>query len=511
MGATTNLSVLTLCDSTTGLAGSSGGLDTQDKKQGTGSYTYQTPKNGIGDGNFTPASAVDMSGTDMHLIWWMQCAVMASCELLNTSTTASGLMCKIESSGGSKTFHVAGRDTWGGEWKPFILDYNRTTEIFETVGTLDLTAVTKISFLTDNSNSGTIRIIDNTWLDAIRYGVPTITVTGADVNYRTAATEDRLSTNMWGIAEYKNGVITLQGRIDIDDGGGTTTFNSTNEKIAFADDFVSSGLYKLDFTGSGNTVVIKGLNAFSSGTNENTRPTFNAGGTVGSFTMSGSNFDRIKVPTFKAGQDIQTTVFNNTYKIIPSTATFKVNTISNSLDTVGALLFPTDDTNFSDCKFINNLNSIEYASGSDSTAPTLYGHDFDDVGGQYDINNTSGATIEMIISGGGNANSYDPGGDIVTFSNPKSFKFTVNPSITGYEWRLYYVTAIGSLDGSVEQAGEESATLDNQTFNYNYSTDQPMAVQIIALASDKEEEISYYTLKNANQDVEIILTQDTNN
>jgi len=93
-----------------------------------------------------------------------------------------------------------------------------------------------------------------------------------------------------------------------------------------------------------------------------------------------------------------------------------------------------------------------------------------------------------------------------------SYKFTVNPSIIDYEWRLYSVTAIWSLAWSVELDWEENATADNQTYNYTHTWDIFIAVQIISQPDhDYEEEIYYDTLTNTNKDITINLTSDTNN
>lgn len=103
-------------------------------------------------------------------------------------------------------------------------------------------------------------------------------------------------------------------------------------------------------------------------------------------------------------------------------------------------------------------------------------------------------------------------GTVVIVAGQKSFKFTLSPSLLNYEWRIYTVTALGSLNGAVEVDGEESATADNQTYNYTYSVDQPIAVQIINQPdNDYEEKVVYFTLVNSNQDVTINLNADNNN
>jgi len=103
-------------------------------------------------------------------------------------------------------------------------------------------------------------------------------------------------------------------------------------------------------------------------------------------------------------------------------------------------------------------------------------------------------------------------GAISVVAGLKTFAFTVSPSITSYEWRLYSVTAIGSLAGSTELAGEETASADNQSYSYSYTSDQPIAIQVISQPNnDFEESTTYYTLTNTDQDITILLNKDNNN
>ena len=411
---TANLTTFSLAQDNTGgtWVGASGAFDTEVFFQGTASWYYQTPKNGVGDGNFTPTASVDMSATDTHLYWAMKCDIFTFCEDLNTSTTPSGLMVKIESSASDYvTWHVAGADTWGGEWKMFVLDVNNTANTFSVTGTLNLAAVTKISFLTDASNSGNIRIIDNTNINAVRFGTG-LTLTGTDFTLAEAAAVDELIANKYGILFNIDGNIHSNGRITIGNGATTTTFNSTDEEIVFKDSIVNSTLYKYDFVGSGNVSVVNGFVAKGAGA-----ATFvmDASDTAADLTLSGSTLIRAGLIDFASTSDVQNTVFNNCDQIVPSTGIFKSNTISNFIGTTGAILFPSSDSNISGLSIINCDNGIEYDSGSDSTSPAFDDITFDDAAGNYDVNNTSGAEVSISKNNGSNPNSYNPAGDIVNF------------------------------------------------------------------------------------------------
>lgn len=432
VSVTANLTTVSLAESTTGWSGTSGQLDTEVYVQGTttpASYTYQTGKNSLEGCTFTPATNIDMSGTDNHLYFWMRCDVMPFCEPKRTGTTArSGLCVRVtDGTGNYIDWHVAGSDTWGGEWRCFTVDLNYTTgtEIYASSGTLDLTDVDVITWYTDNSNSGNIRIIDNTWLDAVRFGTG-LTATGTSFDFADIAADDALTANKYGVIQNIDGVLFAQGRLTIGSGATTTTLTSDNETVVFRDTFVSSGLYQINFVGSGNTTNITSTAFKGAGS---ARYVFDADDTNITFTMSGASLTQAGLVSFAASDSITNNVFNNCLQIDPSTSTFQNNTISNYVGTEGgALLFPSDDSNFSDCTFINCTECIEYGTGSDSTSPTFSGHTFDDSTGspaRYDVNNTSGGSVSIAKTNGSNPNSYT--GSTVTFT--ASFTHT----LTGIE------------------------------------------------------------------------------
>lgn len=167
--------------------------------------------------------------------------------------------------------------------------------------------------------------------------------------------------------------------------------------------------------------------------------------------------------------------------------------------------------------FLNNANDLtnititgdlHINTGADSTLDfsnvTVDGNVYNDAtGNTLTINASNGSSLTAGDAGTGNGQT-----NIV---NTVTFKFTLNPSLTSYEWRIYEVTAIGSMSGAVEKDGEETATADNQTYSYSYSSDQPIAVQIINQPdNDYEESVTYYTLGNSSQDVSILLKKDDN-
>jgi hypothetical protein len=101
-------------------------------------------------------------------------------------------------------------------------------------------------------------------------------------------------------------------------------------------------------------------------------------------------------------------------------------------------------------------------------------------------------------------------GDVDVVAGQRTFAFTLNPSITNYEWRLYEASGVpgdGTI-GTVELDGEEVASADNQSYAYTWSSDTDIAVQIFA--DGYEEFLHYDTLGNGDKDLTFNLTPETN-
>jgi len=487
---------ITLCESITGWTGDTFVLDSDIKVQGGNSVSCAMTNNGTN----TIAYATSFAATNQHIRIWVNLTFVSNIDVIAND----GIQISVVSGAGTALYTVGGRDTYGGGWKQFVIYTGNTP----TSGSTPSGTCTSVG-LQVNTTSKPRNQPANCYVDAIYYG-DGFTVTGGtsgdEIDWSHVAALDAIEA--YGVVTRLDDVYFLAGDVTIGSGATATWFKS-GQKVQFKDLDVSSTLYSVSFAGSGCNVDISGGSYGAAGTQNYV---FDASDVNISFTMQGPQIANAGLISFANGQSISNTVFDSCDQVDPSTSSFDRNTITNYVGTAGAVLFPSDSTNFTNCNFINNNNSIEYDATSDATTPTLFGHTFDDVAGKYDINNTSGGAITLVISGGGNANSFNPGGSMVTFSNPKSFKFTVSPSITGYEWRIYSVTALGSLDGAVELAGQESATVDNQTYNYTYSADTPIAVQIISQPDeDYEEAVRYYNLLATNQDVNIGLIEDKNN
>jgi hypothetical protein len=412
--------------------GNSGAADTEVKIQGNGSYTWQASKSARTSCTFTPTTNLDVSATDTHLYWWAMNAVAAFMEPFQEVADDPGYTLRLtDGAAAYKEWRIAGNDTWGGEWRCFILDVNSTTDVYASNGVLDLSDIDVITWSVDISNSGNIRIIDNQWNDVVRFGTG-LKVTGTNFNLTDMAADDESSSNKYGVLENIDGAIFCQGELQIGDGATTTTFNSTDEVLIYRDrnsdglGQVSDGLYKFTLSGTGVNANISGLVAKGAGTTNTTRFVLDCDDTDITLLLDASTFIRAGYVYFAIGDSITNSSFNNCRQIDPSTSTFSNNTISNYATTSGgALLFPSNDSNIFNLTFVNNWDSVEYGVGSDSTDPTFNNFQFDDVVGKYDVNNTSNVSGTIGLSNNSNANSYNPTGDAVSFSTSIQLTTTV--------------------------------------------------------------------------------------
>lgn len=390
-------------------------------------------------------------------------------------------------------------------------------------GSIDLSAITYFGytwvFVASTAKS------ENCGSDAIDIGTGLYLVGGdggdADATWKSfSAGDEGVVANRWGYARASQGSVLCLGKLRVgtnnDSTHVATGFTDTTSVVVWPDHMAAAGFSGAEiWLGNGASNFTDGALHISSGTiaNIDSRADFEVVGSVASglFSHSLRNFRNV---TYTATCLVTGRI--NCQLLTQGGAEFDGAVIrTNSLTSVACLQDPSFSlTGIHDSDFIQagaghayeidtattitltNINHIGYgANGSDDAA--------------IDVTAPSG-TVTINISGG-DTPTYKTAGATVVINNAKNFTFTLSPSITNYEWRLYSVTAIGSLAGSVELAGEELASQDNQAYAYNYTVDTPVAVQIIGKGNDTVESITYYTLSSSDQNVSITLQEDDNN
>ncbi len=97
---------------------------------------------------FTKATGWNMSATGNYLYFWFKSGITNVIAEKKTGAGApSGFDLKAtDGSGNYIEWHMAGSDTWDGEWKCFEHDLNNTDDIYAVSGTLDLSDVVSLEF-----------------------------------------------------------------------------------------------------------------------------------------------------------------------------------------------------------------------------------------------------------------------------------------------------------------------------------------------------------------------------
>jgi hypothetical protein len=417
----TNLTEITNSDNDSNWSGTDGPDTYNTHIQGTNSESWLISKNSTETATYTPASALDMSATGTHVYIWFKT------DLSNYYTDVRVRL--VTSTNNHREYILANQTTklWDGAWKCFVLNV-AAGDVADT-GTFNSASVASIDIIVDNSSSGNIRSVTNAWIDAIRYGtgVSVYESTSAEFDFGDIEATLNSETNKTGIIARnpETGILELQGKLTISGNGTDTNFTSDTELLAWVDNSVADNYYGIYFVDSDLDVDINSLTMTSYGTNDNTRPDFDASGTVGTFTMTGSAFLRGGTHDYKSGQTITGTKFNDCQQVDPSTSTFTGNTFSNYSEaaTNGALLWPGGTT----VQNINFINCDEGVEITQTTSQSFIGMNFDDVSGKYDVHlNNGGTSITIALDSASNGNSYvATGGGTVTFSSSVTLSFKV--------------------------------------------------------------------------------------
>ncbi len=234
----------------------------------------------------------------------------------------------------------------------------------------------------------------------------------------------------------------------------------------FQDLSVLSTLYQLIFEGSACNISIEGgalsadeaqdFNLDASDTN------------INDFAMSGTQVSKLSGATFITGQSVTNNIFDSCKQITPGASTFTGNTISKTVDTVGAVLLPTSQTNFKENNYLDNTTgpAIEVPSGFGTTS-TCDGDYFD--GNTYDYNNLTGATHTVSAVNQANPGTYT--GTLVVFSNAVLISVTVFDKDTGLELQYARVMLLKESDHSTEVLKDETDSNGLCSDTYSYAGD----------------------------------------
>ncbi len=490
--------------------------------QGTNSESWQVSKNSTETAVLSKSSSLPT--TRGLVMFWM------SSNLAPYYTSIKLLL--ESSSNNNKQFTVADstNKAIGGNFVASVVDYvNKGTE----TGTFAPASFSNLEIEVNNSSSGNIRSVINNWIDAIYYGAGhTISGTTADDElFKEATAVDELTANKYGILQNYNGIIYSQG--DLDCSG--TSLVSDSEVLVFVDTLNGYDTYNFDITG---TVSFKNTTVIGAGTIDFILDAESAT----SFSMTGGALTNAQDIKLSDGQTFSGVVINNA----------TVSTIANDPDSCtwnsSGLITVSSTGSLTSCTFndpsgtaavsiatldrldncIFNSSGTGYAvdlSGTAISSNTTMSWDNTSTGyadssgnrtikAQVDgsalltINNNTGDTLYVENSGTSTAGSNGNGIEIVT--GQRTMTFELSPTPIDYEYRIYTVTAKGSLAGASEVQGSESESASSQSYTYSYSAGVIIAFQLLDHSNIYEESVTYYELADADVTQTINLKEDTN-
>lgn len=447
------------------------GYSTEVYRQGSSAQAWLVSKNASETASFdvfTKSGLVDMSATNTHIYVTMRCDIAPFIDYLRFSLQSD----TTHGSATSGTYWWTLVDNtsvteWYGEWKTFILDVNSTATDGDSTGTLDLSAITDFHINVDNSNSGNIRSIENTYVDCVRFGTG-LTLTGTAWDFDDVATIDASNTYKWDVVRRVGpGIFEGNGTITIGNGATTTSPSISNQVLFFPDKstageaggplgIIASAFYNFILDGTATTCDFNNMSLIASSAYPFYLDADYASLPASSIDWDGGVIVEASTVDLDDTQSVIGVSFVACGQINPSAAEFENNTISEYAGTDGALLWP-GGTTVNNCLFYFNVRAIEITQASNQTfdALTFSGSIFD-----VHLNN-GGTDIDVSKNNGSDPTNYiATGGGVVTFVGPSVTVKVTSQQADG--------AAVGSVmvllkakDGTGPFPFEESVTISN--------------------------------------------------
>ena len=193
--------------------------------------------------------------------------------------------------------------------------------------------------------------VDNVWVDALKYldGYSMTGGTSGDkIRLQNIELADRGTSPLYGygVLTVFGGVYYCTGKIQFGTGATTTYFEMDGQILVFENKPIAEGLYSLSGVGSGTNVLIQNSVIISAGTTDATRFVFDWSDTdLASFSCLNNRIVRAGAVTFKSGQTVSGTTFDDCGVIDPDGATLSEVIIKNanvSGTTEGSLMVNVD-------------------------------------------------------------------------------------------------------------------------------------------------------------------------
>ena len=491
------------------------GISTEEFQQGTAAQQWIVAKNGNETATLTLSQS--MAGAKYLMI-----PMISTISPFYTSITATlgdgtntDVFTLANQLGGLLHRAVAGQWTFNNHMLQFS-------------GSLTLSAFASVAINVDNSASGNIRSVLNHYIDAIYYG------TGRNIAGTTTTDKLFFESNDLDISSdtFDGCTLLFSGGIDaqtdIEVSG--TLGNSYGETLTFREVPNTDNIYTLLISGTADFQAT----AISSAT-ANVTTNFDSS-TATSFQKLGGSIVGAGTTAFKLAQDIKGVVFTDRTSLTHNGSNFENNTIntSGSMTALSTGTFTNNTFNKATATTVivttlNDLDKNTFNSSGTGHAVDLgviaatASMNWDNSESGYTDLSSGNETIKVsvdagqtltinVIAGASTPSVYNIGaGTVSVVAGLSILSFDLNPSITGYEWRIYTVTAKGSLAGSVEVAGEETAVSSSQSYSYTHTLGVFYAIQFIPHAGIYEEQTVFVDSSATDQNLTINLETDINN
>jgi hypothetical protein len=512
------------CDDSTGwsvfnLSGTMGGLqdvttaseDMTVNVEGTQCLAYDCDKES-GGYEYNLASTTDLS--DAHLYVWISVptALGGLEDLVPSGGGQSGVFLTARDSSGNRGYwHVAGADTWGGEWKCFVAYLGDAPDTNS--GTAPtMTSIDYVGLGVDHPNAKS-KASCNIFFDYVQYSKPGsegITVYGGsegselDLDHLVVSGEQ---TAMGVIRKY-GGIYFVQGPIKFGHDTQDCYFKDTGKTIAWEDHtHISGEFYKFeiiegasqttqfDFGNKSGTQGIQGCTVLSPG-GIDYLVNF-SGETIEQVQLYGSTFQNFKSVIMSASgeREVLSCAFvdQTSGEVWPAGIDFQYNNIINPVH-VGMILDDPDVPDISNVNFIACPVGVEFTqSGEYSWSNVKF------TNCPVDVWNNSGGSITINASNG--ANPTNTSGENITINN------TVRHYVTGVAQNSEVTYVSGEGDNAIVLYNVENIDAGGSTY-YEYSYGGDFYVDILIMHLSYEPMLITVELSDTTQYLPITQVED---
>jgi len=462
---TTDLTVLSAADATTGFSEPSGSiaggtpvLEADYFIQGTNCVSKSFNATGVGGLAYTGSNVT--IPTDGAFFTWIY---FSAPNALATKTNGGMQILAGSSAANYKRFYVAGSDTYTyGGWVNYPVDPTLTASA--TQGT---PAGTYNTFGYAANVSNAISKGNPFGIDAIRYGRGTLQITGGDLanGYGTllgAAAQNDALANRWGILSYIDGSFKFQGHLLLGTATTAVDFRDSNKSVTIQNtEFVSSNFNLIEVRNAASNVDMTNISISSLSTVSRGNFLVTDNATV---LLDGDTFTDMGTFVFKSNTTVIDTTFRRCGLITHGGASIQQSLITRSFNSIA--LTTTNPSTLQDNEFV----SAGTGHAIEITTPGTYtfsGNIFTGYGSTGTTNaaiyNNSGGTVTLNISGGGSVPTYRNGAGATT-NIVASANVTLTGLKAGSEVRAYVGTNPAT---ATELSGTESS---GTSFNFSQSS-----------------------------------------